>query len=291
MHRLLRWLVGPDLFENILGDLEEQARSRWPHSRARLAIWMQIQVAGVIISAIRERTRRSGEGAPMQPLRRGGAMVAGRFLSNRQHDLAFAARLLLKERAFSATAFVTLALCIGANTAMFSIVRSIVLNPLPVPDADRLVVFRNEYPNAGVTRGATSVPDYFDRLALTDAFESFALYQRDGATVGGTHGARRVTLLRATPSFYDMVAAVPALGRGFGADPAGAPGGANEIVLSHAMWTDEFGGVAEAVGQDRRLNGVRKRSGSCGTTSTSSRPHPSPRRIVPTRADTATTGR
>ena len=83
-------------------------------------------------------------------------------------DLRFAVRLLLKDRSFTATALLTLAVCIGANAAIFSIVRSVVLKPLPVPNADRIVMFHNNYPNAGAVRGSTGVPDYFDRREQMD---------------------------------------------------------------------------------------------------------------------------
>ena len=81
------------------------------------------------------------------------------WLSSFAHDLRFASRLLVKERAFALTALVTLAICIGANTAIFSIVRSVVLRPLPIPHAERIVIFHNNYPNAGALRGTTGVPD------------------------------------------------------------------------------------------------------------------------------------
>lgn len=68
-------------------------------------------------------------------------------------DLRYAARLLVKDRSFTTTALLTLAICIGANTAIFSIVRSVMLKPLPVPNAERIVMFHNNYPNAGAVRG------------------------------------------------------------------------------------------------------------------------------------------
>ena len=94
-----------------------------------------------------------------------------------RHDLRFAVRLLVKDRGFAATAILTLALCIGANSAIFTIVQSVLLRPLPFPDSSRLVSAYDSFPGAGVERAGTSVPNYFDRLALTDVFDSQALYQ------------------------------------------------------------------------------------------------------------------
>ncbi len=93
------------------------------------------------------------------------------MLTTLWQDLRFAARMLLKDRAFSVTALATLAICIGANAAILSIVRSVVLKPLPVPQADRIVMFHNNYPKAGAVKGSTGVPDYFDRRTQTDVFD------------------------------------------------------------------------------------------------------------------------
>ena len=172
------------------------------------------------------------------------------------HDIRFAGRLLVKERAFATTALVTLAICIGANTAIFSIVRSVVLRPLPVPHAERIVIFHNNYPNAGALRGSTGVPDYFDRRAQMDGFEELALYRREGATIGSTEGARRLATVRATPSFYRLVSAHPQLGRIF-TEEEGILGKEREAILSDALWHREFGGRREVIGQTVDLSGNR----------------------------------
>ena len=88
-------------------------------------------------------------------------------------DIKFGLKLLWKQKAFSIAALLTLALCIGANTAVFTILKTVVLNRLPFPEAERLVTMYNIYPGVGVTdRGANGVPDYLDRRKLTDVFDS-----------------------------------------------------------------------------------------------------------------------
>src|SRR3954466_5621057 len=99
-------------------------------------------------------------------------------------DLRFAARMLFKERGFSVTAVLTLAVCIGANAAIFAVVNAVLLQPLPVRDAGQLVYMYNAYPGAGVTGGSTGVPDFFDRLRETDVFQEQALYNTRGVTLG-----------------------------------------------------------------------------------------------------------
>ena len=104
-------------------------------------------------------------------------------------DLRFALRLLWKDKTFALTALLTLAITIGANTAIFSIVRSILLKPLPVPDSERIVYIYNSYPNAGASRAEAAVPDYFDRLREVTVFDEQALYRRQDMTLGGKTGA------------------------------------------------------------------------------------------------------
>jgi hypothetical protein len=79
-------------------------------------------------------------------------------------DIKFGVRLLWKDKAFSLTVLLTLMICVAANVAIFTIVYSVILRPLPVPEASRIVLLYNSYPNAGVERAATSIPDYYDRL-------------------------------------------------------------------------------------------------------------------------------
>src|SRR6266576_6619501 len=92
-------------------------------------------------------------------------------------DIRFALKLLWKNRGFAATAILTLAVCIGANTAIFTIVNSVLLRPLPVPESDRILLMSNQYPNAGVGRSNNSgVPDYYDRIRDVNVFEEQAMF-------------------------------------------------------------------------------------------------------------------
>jgi putative ABC transport system permease protein len=170
-------------------------------------------------------------------------------------DLKFAVRVLWKDRGFAVTALVTLAICIGANSAIFAIVNSVILRPLPVPEPDRLVIFYNSYPNAGVERGSTGVPDYYDRLRETSVFEEQALYQMRGQTVGGEPDPQRLTGMAVRPSFFRMLRARPLRGRVFGEDE-GEIGHEHVVVLSSALWQQAFGAADSAVGRELRINGV-----------------------------------
>ena len=94
-------------------------------------------------------------------------------------DIRVGLRLLWRDKAFTLTAALTLALCIGANTALFSVVHNVLLRPLPVPESERIVLMGNAYPGRRCRRpaaGSSGVPDYYDRLRETDVFEEQALY-------------------------------------------------------------------------------------------------------------------
>ena len=101
-------------------------------------------------------------------------------------DIRFGLRLLWKDRGYAATAILTLAICIGVNTAVFTIVNSVLLKPLPVPDSDRILVMSNQYPKAGSGLALSTnsgVPDYYDRLRDVHVFEEQALYTASNASI------------------------------------------------------------------------------------------------------------
>jgi predicted permease len=172
-------------------------------------------------------------------------------------DIRVGLRLLWRDKAFALTAALTLALCIGANTALFSVVHNVLLRPLPVPESDRIVLMGNAYPGAGAgaAAGANSgVPDYYDRLRETDVFEEQALYNGANQSVDQNGTPLRVRVTRATPSFFRLLRIAPALGRTF-VESDGEVGNDKKVVLSYALWQSQFGGDAGAVGKDIRIDG------------------------------------
>ncbi len=171
-------------------------------------------------------------------------------------DLRFALRLFRKDRAFALTTILTLALCIGANTAIFTIVRSVLLRPLPYPESERLVFLYDAFPGAGVERAGTSVPNYYDRLALTDLFDSQALYQSRGFRVGQGAAAEGVPAMHVTPSLFNVLKVPAARGRWF-AEDEGTPGRNRVTVLSWAFAARQPGGVDGIVGRDLVLDNDR----------------------------------
>ena len=170
-------------------------------------------------------------------------------------DVRFAARVLWKDMGFAVTAILTLGICIGANAAIFAVVNSVLLEPLPVRDAGQLVHMYNSYPGAGVSdRGSTGVPDYYDRLRETDVFQAQALYNTRGVTLGQEGNPQRVTAMAGTPSLLRLLQVQPIRGRSF-TDEDGETGKDHKAVLTYATWQRVFGGGDDAIGRDIRING------------------------------------
>ena len=158
-------------------------------------------------------------------------------------DLRFSLRLLRKDLAFAVTAILTLSLCVGANAAIFAVVNSVLLQPLPVPEPDRLVLMHNSYPRAGVVRASNGVPDYYDRLRETDVFEEQALYNTRGVTIGidgdpqRVHGHDRPALAAANAARDGRVAG------GCSRKTKGEQGSDRKVVLTYALWQQLYGGA------------------------------------------------
>ena len=171
-------------------------------------------------------------------------------------DFRFGLKLLWKEKAFTITALVTLALCIGANTAIFTVLRTVVLEPLAFVEPDRLVTAFNIYPGIMVTdHGSNSVPDYFDRRQLTEIFDSVSLMRGNGFDLGSEGAPVHVSAQSVTPSFFRVVRVSPAIGRAFTEEDAVYQKD-HFAILSYGLWKDKFAGDMHVLGRDIRLSGV-----------------------------------
>jgi predicted permease len=171
------------------------------------------------------------------------------------NDLRLGFRLLWKDKAFTLTAVLTLAVCIGANTALFSIVHHVLLKPLPFPESNRIVLMGNAYPGAGAAVGGSSaVPDYYDRLREMDVFDEQADYNGGNQSIDQNGTPVRVRINLVTPSFFRLLRVAPALGRTF-SEEEGEVGHDKEVVLSYGLWQSQFGGDVAAIGKDLRMDG------------------------------------
>ena len=172
-----------------------------------------------------------------------------------RRDLRVGLRRLLRDRAFSVTVVLTLALCIGANTALFAVVYNVLLRPLPVPEPDRVLLMSNLYPKAGVTDSSNSgVPDYYDRLRAVSVLPDQALFNHSSVAVGQEGLPTRVRVANVTPSFFRVMPVRPELGRTF-TEPEGEVGNEKKVLLSQALWRRVFGADPAAIGKELRLDG------------------------------------
>jgi len=170
-------------------------------------------------------------------------------------DIRFGIKLLVKDKGFALTAIVTLALCIGANTAIFSVINAVLLRSLPFDEAERIVLVYNSYPNAGAPRASTSAPDYFERRERVEAFEEIASYNYGSFTIGEQGAPEQIMAMNVTPSFFRLLRVEPELGQAFTEDD-GVVGDNRKAILSHAAWLQYFGGAEDVVGRSIRLNDV-----------------------------------
>ncbi|MGH9202614.1 MAG: ABC transporter permease, partial [Vicinamibacterales bacterium] len=171
-------------------------------------------------------------------------------------DLRYASRTLRKAPGFAAVAVVTLALGIGANTAMFSIINAVLLRPLPFPGADRLVAITETDMRPGPERStvtSASWPDFFDWRSRTRTFEHMSAYRGAAFTVVGQGLPRLVGGAVVSAEFFATVGVEPAIGRSFRQDDERAA--ADVVVMSDALWRSELGGAADVIGRTLRIDG------------------------------------
>lgn len=170
------------------------------------------------------------------------------------HDIKYGARVLISRPGFTLAAILTLALGIGANTAIFSVINAFFLKPLPYPHGERLVDVHNTYPSMGLDDAGTSIPDYLDRRERAEALEDLAIYTFSSFNFAAGGTPERYIGVIASPSLFSVLSTGAILGRTFTAEEA-VPGNDKVVVLSHALWRNRFAGSAEVVGTTVRLNG------------------------------------
>lgn len=171
----------------------------------------------------------------------------------RMQDLRVALRLVWKDKAFAVTAVVTLAVCIGANAALFTVVDHVLLRPLRVPESDRVILVYNSYPKAGAEHAGATVPDYFERLREVPAFEEQALFNTRDPSVDASGTPDRIHIMQVTPSFFRLVRVPPRVGRGF-TDEEGELGKHHAVILSDGLGRRLFAGQ-NSLGQSVRMDG------------------------------------
>ncbi len=176
-----------------------------------------------------------------------------------RQDIAYALRSLRSAPVFTLVTLLTLALGIGANTAIFSVLRGVLLRPLPFPAADRVMRIWASNPSDGTTRSQVSEPDFKDWRAAATRFASLGAYwyapSQSGGDLTGFGTPQRIEGAYVTPGFFETLRTPAALGRTIRPDEA--VGLADYfVVLSHGAWEQRFGGDSSIVGRALTINGV-----------------------------------
>jgi len=175
-----------------------------------------------------------------------------------ERELRYALRLLRKTPGFTATALLTLALCLGANLTIFAVIDAILLRPLPFPDAGRLVTIFNTYPKAGVERDGASLPNYYERRGRIPAFSSLSIYRFGTAIIGEAGSTEREQITEVSPDFFSTLGAGPAFGSVF-TDAETSYQTDDVAILSDAYWKQHFNADPRVIGHTIRVDGFPKK--------------------------------
>ncbi len=170
-------------------------------------------------------------------------------------DLRYGVRMLAKRPGFTAVAVVTLALGIGANSAIFSLVNGLLLRPLPYADSERLAIIWTHSPGANVAQDWPSPGQFSAVRSQTSVFEGLALAQGASYNLAGESSAERIGAVRTSSNIFSVLGARPQIGRVF-LPEEDAPGRTPTVVLSHGFWQRRFGSDPNVIGRAVTLSGV-----------------------------------
>lgn len=183
----------------------------------------------------------------------------GNGAENAMKDLRYAVRALRRNPGFTTVAILTLALGIGANTALFSVVNGVLLRPLPYAEPERLVSIRNTWEgNDDLLAAIASISpaEYFDYRDRLKAFESFGVYTTAIYSLTGDGEPERLSAAAMTSDVFRVLGVAPVAGRTF--TPAEDVPGATTVVLGYGLWQRRFGGARDIIGRSILLNGVAR---------------------------------
>jgi predicted permease len=170
------------------------------------------------------------------------------------NDLRYALRQLRKSPAFTVTSLATIAICLGANLAIFAVINSILLRPLPFPNADQLVTIYNTYPKAGVDNDGSSITNYYERRGNIPALSSLSIYMERSEVVGEPGSTEQMGVIRISPDFFTTLGVRPMLGRSFTEEEWIEQ--KNVVILTDAFWRERFNSDPNVLGRETRINGI-----------------------------------
>jgi putative ABC transport system permease protein len=232
--------------DTMLGDLVEEWRTRGGTRPATAWFWGQ-----AASMALRYLWRRDRDNAPEPSGRRSMRMTFDTLMQ----DVRYAIRSYAKAPSFALTILTTLALGIGASTAIFSMVNGIVLRPLPLRDPDALVYVNEVNVNPKPRTISVSWPNYLDWRARAHSFTALALTREEPLTLTGVDRAQRLRGRRITGNFFDVLGTAPAIGRSL-TDDDDKPAAAAAAIVSDGFWRTQLGADPGVVGRTLKLDGT-----------------------------------
>lgn len=249
---LLRALMPTgDAREALPGDLEELYRERVRTRGGMHAfVWYVREVAWTVVRYLPARVVAVGRRRRHGVIPEGG----GGIVEGLVRDVTLASRRITSSPGFALAVAGTLGLGVGANTAVFSVVRGVLLRPLPYPQEQRIVSVYETSPDIEMSAGWTSIPNYLDWRDRTSSFEALALFRGRSASIDTEDLPRYVYGARVTPEFYAVFGVDPLLGRALTPEDA-APDGPAVALISHALWRGGFGESPDIVGRTVRIDG------------------------------------
>lgn len=240
------------IVEELAGHLEDRYREMLAQGasgeEARLAALRELSDGELLVRELRRLERQLGDETLVLGARRTN------MLGNLWQDLRFGLRLIRKNPGFSAVVVLTLAIGIGANTAIFSVVNSVMLRSLPFKDADRLVRLDESNPERGWPQFSVSHPNFLDWRDHNQTFTAMAALT--GASINlGTAGEIEVVNARAvTSDFLTVLGTTPLLGRNFLPEEDRPGGNTRVAILTYGSWQKRFGGASDVVGRTLTIN-------------------------------------
>ena len=241
-----------DVLEEVSQHAEELYRAAQAGGRSddesRLMVEVELADVPAVLRAARGRQRRRVAAAP-EPAPPGPMLPVQSFA----RDVAHGARLLLARPFFTVIAVTTLALGIGANTAIFSVVHSVLLAPLPFPDPHRLVMLWEADADDPEDFSIVAAPNYQDWAALATSFASTAIWEHQTFNIAGGADPEQVAGMRVSASLFTLLGVAPQIGRTFSADEDAL--GHDVVVISDALWRGRFAADPAVLGRIIRLNG------------------------------------
>jgi len=246
--RFWLWLIiviGVLVPRRLRADWRQEWEAELRHREALLADWDRLDWRSKL-DLLRRSLGAFGDALWLQPRRLEDEMV---------QDLRFGLRMLRKQPGFTAVAVMTLALGTGANTAIFSVVNAVLLEPLPFAEAERLVVVWGQRAQFNLPRQTVSPPNYLDWEAQNQSFESIGAYTEGFSVLTGGEQPERLASLRVTAGLLPTLRVRPLLGRVF-LPEEWHPSATGAVLLSHQLWQRRFAGDPQIVGRSVEINGT-----------------------------------